>query len=405
MGVRVLGAPWVLTGRATGPFPSGARPPPPVIRDGAVVLEGDRIRAIASRTDIEAAHGPVERLDAILFPALVNAHLHLELSHLRIPGGRGLASWIRLLVAARAEASDPGPALSAAVRGLHDAGVAAVCEVTNTLVALPLLAAAGLQGTIFQEVFGFSRARIEAALERAREIRAGAGSPPPGLRMALAPHAVYSTEPGRLAELLRAGPSSIHLAEDPAERCFCAHGTGPLAALARDLGAQALSRTGPSPVACTAPHLSPASLVVHAVDLSDEDVALISRAGATVVLCPRSNLHIGGRLADLPRLLAAAIPLAIGTDSLASSPSLSPLGELSALRHAFPTIEPARLLDLAWNGDAAGAPAIGRLLPGRSPGIVAADLAGARPDDPAAWLLDAFAAQEGPLAWISHPRL
>ncbi|HEY6105851.1 MAG TPA: amidohydrolase, partial [Anaeromyxobacteraceae bacterium] len=191
------------------------------------------------------------------------------------------------------------------------------------------------------------------------------------------------------------------------ERVFAARGEGPLAGIARQLGARDsdLVPRGRSAVAAVAPWLGPRSLVVHAVDLDDEDLADLRRSGATVVLCPRSNLHVGGRLPDLPRLLVAGIPLAVGTDSLASSPSLSPLAELSALRRAFPEVPAARLVPLAWNGAAVGAPGLGCLAEGAAPGLLAAPLGGERPADPFAWLLDAAAGPGHRLAWIARQRL
>ncbi len=430
MAVRVVSAPYVLLGMSARPSTTGGRadhegvePPyaqgernvdsargsrvPDIVFDGAIALDGDHVVAVGPRAEIEARFGRGEALDAVLLPALVNAHTHLELSHLhrRIGGGEGLVPWIQLLVAARA-AEDPhaGAALDEAIFRLDEAGVAAVGEVTNTLAALPKLGRAGVAGTLFHEVFGFSGARIEAALAAAAELRARAGPTPPGLAIAPSPHAVYSTNPRVLAQLLRAGPASIHLAEDPAERLFCSRVSGPFAGLVRALGATDLRPLGRSPVAVAAPHLGPRSLAVHAVDLDVEDVADLVRSRATVVLCPRSNLHIGGRVADLPRLLAAGVPLAIGTDSLASSPSLSPLAELAALARAFPAVPPDRLLPLAWNGAAVGAPGVGRLAAGTAPGVVAAALAGARPADPAAWLLGSFGAEERPLTWIARHR-
>jgi cytosine/adenosine deaminase-related metal-dependent hydrolase len=438
MAVRVVSAPWVLTGvaapsatptstppatntRATaqgrkdpslrpGVF---ARAPVPianpdafVLSDAAVALDGDHIVSLGPRAEVESRFGRGEHLDAVLLPALVNAHTHLELSHLRarVPGGEGLVPWIRHFLAARAADPRPGPALDAAIAELEGAGVAAVGEVTNTLATLPHLARAGLSGTAFHEVFGLSEARIGAALAEARALRAAAPSPGPGLSVVTAPHAVYSTQPRVVAELLRAGASSIHLAEDPAERRFCSEGAGPLAQLVQPLGAAEVAPRGRSAVACAAPHLSPRSLAVHLVDLDEEDVAELARSGATAVLCPRSNLHIGGRLPDLPRLLAAGVPLAVGTDSLASSPSLSPLLELAALRRAFPEVAPGDLLALAWNGRAVGAPSVGRIAFGHAPGLLAAPLAGAAPDDPAAWLLDAFARAGRPFSWIARHR-
>lgn len=407
MPILVVAAPWVLLG--TPPEGAGGAPSPgegQAVRDGAVALEGGRVLAVGRRAEVEARHGPAERRDAVLLPALVNAHLHLELSHLagRVPGGDGLAPWILRLVAERARAPE-GAADAAMARGveaLEGAGVAAVGEVSNTLASLAPLGWAGLAGTVFHEVFGFSGERAEAALRAAGEARASATTGPTSLGVALSPHSLYSTNPRILQRLLREGPASIHLAEDPAERLFAARGEGPLASIARQLGAldADLVPRGRSAVAAVAPFLGPRSLVVHGVDLDEQDLADLRRSGATVALCPRSNLHVGGRLPDLPRLLAAGVPLAVGSDSLASSPSFSPLEELAALRRAFPEVPAARLVPLAWNGAAVGAPGLGRLAEGAAPGLLAAPLDGERPEDPFEWLLRA----PRRLSWIARQR-
>jgi cytosine/adenosine deaminase-related metal-dependent hydrolase len=381
-----------------------------VIPDGAVALDGDTILAVGPRAQVEDRFGPGERLDAVLLPALVNAHTHLELSHLhgRVPGGEGLPPWIQLLVSTRLSVPEEDTAIEDAVAQLGRFGVAAVGEVTNGLGALPWLARAGVAGTVFLEVFGFTAPRIERALAKARLLAAGAPPLGPGLRLSVSPHAVYSTHLPALAELLRAGPGSLHLAEDPAERRFCAESTGPFASMHRSFGVSELPRLGRSAVAAAAAHLRPETLVVHVVDLDDEDRALLCAAGSTAVLCPRSNLHIGGRLPDLARLLEAGIPLAVGTDSLASSPSLSPLAELATLSRAWPELPPLALLALAWNGAAVGAPAVGRLAPGSAPGLLAAPIdreaLGEGPFDPARWLLEEFGAEELPFTWLARHR-
>jgi aminodeoxyfutalosine deaminase len=394
----VVSAPWVLPGRAE-----------PAIRDGAIALDGDAVVAVGKRAEIEHRYGAGERLDAILLPALVNAHLHLELSYLKggVAGGEGLPSWIGLFVSSRtaARAGRPEEAMAMAAEDLRRAGVAAVGDVSNTLASLEPLARNGICGTVFHEIFGFAPERLERVALGARAERTRRGPPPRGLRVVESPHAVYSTHRVGLEALLRAGPGSLHLAEDPAERLFCRDGSGGFRRMNEALGGtgleiDALRVQGRSAVAAVAPLLRPHHLVVHCVDLDDEDVGLLALSGATAVLCPRSNRYIVGLLPRLPALLEAGVPMAVGTDSLASSPSLAPLAELALLHREYPQVPAERLLPLAWNGPAVGAPHVGRLAPGAAPGVVAAPLGGARPDDPFAFLLGSFGSDERPFTWV-----
>ena len=403
MTARVLSAPWVLPGRPDRP---GA--PATALPDAAVALEDGVVIAVGPREAVERRHGPGERFDAVILPALVNAHLHLELSHMkgRVAGGEGLAAWIALFVSSRplTRQGEAEEAMAMAAEDLRRAGVAAVGDVSNTLASLDPLARAGLCGTVFHEVFGFPPERLERLALGARAERARRGPPPPGLRVLESPHAVYSTHRQGLEILLRAG-GSIHLAEDPAERAFVRDGTGPFRRMHEAVGGtdvDLLRVRGRSPVAAVAPLLSARHLAVHCVDLDDEDVSLLARSGATAVLCPRSNRYISGLRPPLPALLEAGVPLAVGTDSLASSPSLSPLADLALLGREFPMIPASRLLPLAWNGAAVGAPHVGRLSPGSAPGVLAAPLDGARPTDPFQHLLDRFGAEERPLTWLAQ---
>jgi len=413
--LKVVSAPWVLPGRPEDPGAAAA-----AIRDGAVALDGDVVAAVGPRAELEARYDRGEHLDAIVLPALVNAHLHLELSHLRgrVPGGDGLAAWVGRLMAERAAIGSAGApaAMEAAAQELRAAGVAAVGEVSNTLASLEPLARAGLCGTVFHEVLGFTRERFERYREAARAER-GVRPVARGLRVVESPHAIYSTHREALEALLEAGPSTIHLAEDPAEREFCHRGTGPFRRLLESLGVGAaeideLRVRGVTPVLAVHRHLRPGHLLVHCVDLNDiPDGLRIGNAGAIAVLCPRSNRHISGLLPPLdvffcdpppaPRRLALA-ELAVGTDSLASSPSLAPLPELGLLRRAYPEVSAARLLPLAWNGSAVGAPHVGRLTPGQAPGVLAAPLGGVRPEDPFEFLLETFGAdgETRPLRWL-----
>jgi cytosine/adenosine deaminase-related metal-dependent hydrolase len=125
-----------------------------------------------------------------------------------------------------------------------------------------------------------------------------------------------------------------------------------------------------------------------------------------VVLCPRSNLHIEVLLPPLPQLLAAGVRPALGTDSLASSPSLDVLDEARALLARFPRVAPRVLLAMAtsFGAEALGlGERVGRLVPGLSPGVVAFEHTGAAPADPERFVLSHAPLRRRVLARPSGP--
>jgi cytosine/adenosine deaminase-related metal-dependent hydrolase len=113
-------------------------------------------------------------------------------------------------------------------------------------------------------------------------------------------------------------------------------------------------------------------LLVHMVHAGADDLRRARAAEATIVLCPRSNLHIGGRLPDVPAMLSEGLRLALGTDSLASVPDLSPWAELAALAAAFPAVPAGTWLHAATAGGARalGLSPLGALATGKRPGLI-----------------------------------
>ena len=90
------------------------------------------------------------------------------------------------------------------------------------------------------------------------------------------------------------------------------------------------------------------------------------------MLCPRSNLHVGGVLADVPSLLGDGVALALGTDSLASADDLSLWAEMATLHAHFPALPATLWLDAATRAGAAALrlPALGTIAAGKRPGLV-----------------------------------
>ena len=201
-----------------------------------------------------------------------------------------------------------------------------------------------------------------------------------GVVRRVSPHSVYSTPAEVLVATLGASglgmPPTIHVSEDAAEHAFLADGSGDWPHRLDALGLDwSFEPPGCTPVAwLDRLGVLQGVMLVHGVHLTADDLQRVRRSGSSLVLCPRSNLHIGSRLPDVPALLAEGIPLALGTDSLASSPSLDVLEELPPLIEAFPDVPLARWLTMATTGgaDALGLP-LGRLAVDTAPGVLLAD--------------------------------
>ncbi len=154
-------------------------------------------------------------------------------------------------------------------------------------------------------------------------------------------------------------------------------GTGRWVAVLERMGVDPQTRvSGRSPVATLAElgafDGDHPPLLVHMVHADDEDRRLAARAGATAVLCPRSNLHIGGVLPDVAGLMVDGVAIALGTDSLASSPDISLWGEMATLAAHLPSVPGHRWLDAATRGGAhaLGLVELGTLTAGKRPGVL-----------------------------------
>lgn len=345
------------------------------LRDGAVAVADGRITWVGSWRSPTRPPGEVVDLGAgVLLPGLVNAHCHVELSYLAgtVPLTGGFSAWVAELVARRsAESRDQvRSASAAALDGLARGGTVAVGDVSNRLEHLDLFEAAGLRALVFHELLGWDPARAgeiaHAADERLAVLPARTGV---SVRLAAhAPHSVSAALFEALAE--RGGPASVHLAESPDESRFLLSGDGPWRAFLDQ-------RVGPVPF--VPPASSPVRyldrlgalrrglLAVHCVQADPEDCRLLAERGVRVVLCPRSNRALGVGLPPVEELLEAGVEACLGSDSLASAPSLDVLDDLRLLRREFPALPVHCLVEMATrNGaQALGFDDLGTLEPGK----------------------------------------
>ncbi|HEX5996987.1 MAG TPA: amidohydrolase family protein, partial [Jiangellales bacterium] len=191
------------------------------------------------------------------------------------------------------------------------------------------------------------------------------------IRLAFGPHAPYTCSPDLFREVAsraaRLGlPVQVHLSETASEV------------------RESVARFGRSPVAHVARLglFEVPVLVAHCNHPTDDDVELLARHRAAVAHNPVSSLKLGAGIAPIPRLRAADVPLALGTDSVASNNNLDLFEEikLAALLqrglHESPDIVlGADCVAMATNegAEAVGFPEVGRLEVGRWADIVVLD--------------------------------
>lgn len=339
------------------------------IQNGAVSVQDGRIVAVGRRKDVVKAYpgAEVRELgDVVIVPGFVNAHTHVELSFMNgdSPAGGTFMSWIRDLVARQAVVAADDAALSAAkaIDTMVNRGTVAIGDVANGTWAAPLVARSGLYGLAFHELFGLRAADAESILqaaaervesiERQADVRAARDR----FTTVLTPHAPHTTSQPLLKALggravASAEMLSIHVAESEEETQLLRDGTGPFKdfLIERDAWDPGFKAPGVSPVEYLdrLGVLTPRTLAVHCIHIDSKDLSRLQAKGVTVVTCPRSNQRLGVGKAPVLKLLSAGVPVALGTDSLASAPDLDVFTEVAHLRQEHPGLSPAASLRIA----------------------------------------------------------
>ncbi|MBX3404821.1 MAG: amidohydrolase family protein [Phycisphaeraceae bacterium] len=287
----------------------------------------------------------------VLLPAMVNAHTHLDLTHIgpraHAPG-LGFVPWVEMIRAARA--ADDDEARRSVLRGIElsrSAGVVAAGDIAGaprdtpgraSLAPWRAMREAGFGGVSFLEFFAIGSGRerfmrwLPALLDEAARAAREEGAP----RIGLQPHAPNTVELAAYEWAARVAaahglPLSTHLAETSEEREFIGAARGPMRDMLERFGlwderAAAEIGHGRSPAAHVAGVLRRARpLAAHVNDASDADLGHLSEMGATVAYCPRASAYFGAPAKFGPHryrdMLRAGVPVALGTDSLVNLPA------------------------------------------------------------------------------------
>ncbi len=296
------------------------------VRDGGVAVEDGRIVAVGPAAELDGDRRAFE--DAVIVPAFVNAHSHLEYAvYAGFGDGLSFPPWIDLHVTRKRRLLDDD-AVAIARLGAAEclrSGIATIGDASFTGAAAAACADLGLAGVVYLEVFGNDPAAARARFSELADAVAGFLSD--RLRLGVSPHAPYTTSGDVYEACAGLGvPVTTHLAESEAEQEWLVYGTGTMTAAAELLVAPA-GRTGIRLLAERG-LLGPEVLAAHCVHVDPEEIGLLAEHDVPVAHCPRSNAILGCGAAPLAALLTHGIRVALGTDSPASTPSFDMFEEM-----------------------------------------------------------------------------
>jgi aminodeoxyfutalosine deaminase len=317
------------------------------IADGAVLVDGDRIAEVGPRAELAGRHRTAEEhaWTGVLTPGLVNAHSHTQYSDFEELNSLGepFAVWIARLTEKRSTFT-PEMWQRSARRGLElmlASGTTAVADIVTDPEVFEPSAQSGLIGISYLEAV-FLDARTWAGGGRDRFV-ATLDSAPAGRTVGVSPHTPYTLATAVFADCVAVARDRglrihTHVAESAAEVEYVATGTGPFRDFMSGAGmAMELIRDGGCGLSPTGyldkiGALGPDVHAAHCVHCDGADREILRARGVSVALCVRSNRILQAGEPPVAAYLDEGSPFGIGTDSLASSPSLDLLEEAAALR-------------------------------------------------------------------------
>lgn len=295
-----------------------------------VCVKGDEIFAVGDIPRDFFADETIDGDGRLLIPGLVNAHTHAYMTVLRNKADDlPFMDWLFKNVMPMESRIKPEDAYWSTLYGIMEmlrGGVTSFCDMHLYEHAVAQAAAdCHMRAVLSRGIVG-SEEEPEAADIRLKEARADiaefAGIPE--LSFMIAPHAPYTCSELTLRKCAEAAKElgvgiHSHLSESESEQKQIRekYGISP---------AELYDRCG---------LLTDNTVLAHCVQLSESDMEILAKRGASIALCPVSNMKLGNGFAPVKTMLEKGVNLGLGTDSAASNNSLRILREMqfTALIH------------------------------------------------------------------------
>jgi len=351
--------------------------------DLVLLLKDGVVKAIVKEQ--EAGEG-VEVYKGILCPGFINAHCHLELSHMKglIPEKTGLVDFVYKVVTERHWQDDEiSAAINSAEREMLNNGIVAAGDICNNLSTLREKEQHKLAYYNFIEASGWHPSVFATRFERARGVYNAFIDEYPSTT--IVPHAPYSVSEELWKEIIpyyEKKVVSIHNQETTHEDEYFQQGTGEFERMYKMMNIDTSFYTAPhkSSLQHSFDKLAKARsiILVHNTFTQQSDIDLVKKnipkdCSVSFCLCINANLYIENAVPPVELLMKNNCSISIGTDSLASNHQLSVLEELKTLADHFPHIELETMLNWATLNGAKALMmenTLGSFEDGKMPGVI-----------------------------------
>lgn len=327
--------------------------------------------------------------EGALTPGFVNAHCHVELSHLhkKFVKGSGMAGFIDQINALRdwAGRERKQELVKEWMDRMWTDGVSAMADISNDDSSFDIKSSHAMYTRTFLEVFGSEPEMCDGVMNEVSQLQDVADQA--GIDAAPTPHSCYTMSPRLLSESaaagLKRGYLSYHSQESQEEEDLLLTGTGAMYENRVRNGMSTPPVTGESSLKYFIHRLAEARkapydehiLLVHNVCLKQDDIDAAKRVMNNVwwAICPLSNIFIHNALPPVRLMRENGLAIAIGTDSLSSNDDLDMVAEMNCLHENFPEVPMSEILTWASLNGArflSKENELGTLEPGKRPGIV-----------------------------------
>lgn len=376
MAIKRIAAPFIYTSESVEP-----------IRNGFV--EYDDNDGTIIRTGVCEDMSAEDVLSGAIVPGFVNAHCHIELSHLhgKFYKGSGMAGFIDQINALRDWA---GREVKVGLTQkwmdkMWNDGVSAMADISNDDSSFEVKAAHKMYTRTFLEVFGSEPQMCDGVMSDVTELNELADSK--GIDAAPTPHSCYTMSPALLSASAAAGLAkgyiSYHSQESQQEEDLLISGSGEMYENRKRNGMSTPPVTGESSLKYFIDRLADAApapydqhiLLVHNVCLKQDDIDVAKKVMRNVywAICPLSNIFIHNALPPVDLMRKNDLTIAVGTDSLSSNDDLSMIKEIVCLKENFPHVPMGEIFTWASLNGArflSKDDVLGSIAPGKRPGMV-----------------------------------